>query len=249
MFSGLSLEDFCAKAAELGFRGIDLWGPFGDCRHLREAVALGADGWARLLEKHQLEVGAWTTYRTKGHDEGFPGFAEFIGACGGGVVVRESKYGKIAEGELEKALKEFFTELEPEIELARQHGVKLAIENHSGAILDTLESLQLFTRLNPDPKTVGIALAPYHLQARKVPVVDAIKACGPQLLFFYAWQKGRATDQLPGHGPTDFRPWMKALAGQDYRLWMTPFMHGELPAAEMATAVEKARRHLAGMGA
>jgi len=244
MFFGLSLEAFCGKAAELGFKGIDLWSPFGKCRHLAEAQELGAGGFKKLLAKHRLEVGCYTTYRTKGHDEGFPGFAEFIGECGGGVVVRESKYGNIAKEELEAEMGKLFAELQPEIELARKHGVRLAIENHSGAMLDTLESIRLFTKLNPAPDVVGIALAVYHLQARKVPVVDAIRACGKQLLFVYAWQQGRGVAQLPGHGPADFKPWLQALAEQKYAHWITPFMHGELPAGEMAAAVAKARRHL-----
>jgi len=214
------------------------------CRHLAEAQELGAAGFKKLLGGHKLEIGCYTTYRTKGHDEGFPGFAEFIGACGGGVVVRESKYGKVAGGELEGALRDFFEELKPEIELARKHGVRLAVENHSGAILDTLESIRQFTKLNSAPEVVGIALAPYHLQARKVPVVEAIRACGKQLLFFYAWQLKKGSDQLPGHGPADFKPWMQALAELKYAHWITPFMHGELPTEEMTAAVAKARRYL-----
>ena len=244
MFSELPLQGFCRKAAELGFEGIDLWSPFGTCRHLAEAQELGATAFKKLLSEHRLEVGCFTTYRTKGHEEGFPAFAEFIGECGGGVVVRESKYGKVPADELEGTLRTFFEDLQPEIELARKHGVRLAIENHSGAILDTLQSIRLFTKLNPAPEVVGIALAPYHLQARKVPVVDAIAACGKQLLFFYAWQLKKGSDQLPGHGATDFTPWLQALAEHNYAHWITPFMHGELPADEMAAAVAKARRYL-----
>ncbi len=244
MFAGLSLEAFCRQAAELGFKGIDLWSPFGECRHLAEAQELGAEGWRKLLKKHGLTVGAWTTYRTKGHDEGFPGFAEFIGKCGGGVVVRESKYGKFAKEELEETFRKFFEELKPEIELARKHGVRLAIENHSGAMLDTLESIRLFTKLNPAPEVVGIALAIYHLQARKVPVEETIRACGKQLLFLYAWQAKGGVAQLPGHGPADFTPWLQTLAKQNYANWITPFMHGELPVDEMTPAVAKARATL-----
>lgn len=246
MFSELSLEMVCRKAVELGFKGIDLWSPFGKCRHLAEAQELGAEGFRKLLDQHKLEVGAYTTYRTKGHDEGFPGFAKFIGACGGGVVVRESKYGKFAKEELEGVMRTFFEELKPDIDLARKHGVRLAIENHSGAMLDTLESIRLFTKLNPAPEVVGIALAIYHLQARKVPVDEAIRACGKQLLFLYAWQAGRGVAQLPGHGPADFKPWLQVLAQQKYAHWITPFMHGELPVAEMTTAVDKARKNLEG---
>jgi sugar phosphate isomerase/epimerase len=244
MFSQLSLEAFCGQAAELGFKGIDVWSPFGNCRHLAEARDLGVDGWRKLLAKHRIEIGCYTTYRTQGHDEGFPGFAEFIGASGGGLVVRESQYGTFAAEELEAHFRKFFEALQPEIELARKHRVRLAIENHSDALLDTLASIRLFTKLNPAPDVVGIALAIYHLQAHQVPVEEAIRACGKQLLFVYAWQQGRALAQLPGQGPADFAPWLRALAQQGYAHWITPFMHGEEPVREMAASVTKACRYL-----
>lgn len=244
MFSGLKLEEFCTQAARLGFKGIDLWAPFGHCRHLEEALQLGVDGFRKLLDKNGLGIGAWTTYRTKVDQRGFPGFAEFIGACGGGVVVRESKYIKVTKDQLEETLRDFFQELQAEIDLARKHKVKLAIENHGNALLDTIESMEMFAKLNPAPDVVGIALAPYHVQAIKAPVTDAIRACGSQLLFFYAWQLADGTKQLPGHGPVDFAPWLQALEQQQFHHWMTPFMHGELPVEEIAAAVEKAMRTL-----
>lgn len=244
MFSQLTLEAFCRQAEKLGFKGIDLWGPFGNCRHLAEARELGAKSWKKLLAKHRLEVACYTTYRTAGHDEGFPGFAEFIGASGGGLVVRESQYGTFAADELEAHMRKFFETLQPEIELARKHRVRLVIENHSDALLDTLASFQAFTKLNPAPEVVGIGLAIYHLQARKVPVEEAIRACGKQLMFVYGWQQGRGLAQLPGHGPAEFAPWLRALAQQDYGHWISPFMHGEQPVEEMAAAVTKACRYL-----
>ena len=115
-------------------------------------------------------------------------------------------------------------------------------------MLDTLESIRVLTKLNPAPEVVGIALAIYHLQARKVPVEEAMRACGKQLLFVYAWQQGRGVLQLPGHGPADFTPWLQTLAQQKYAHWMTPFMHGEEPVEKMAAAVTKARGYLEAKG-
>ena len=247
MFSDLPLPDFCKQAEALGFHGIDLWGPFGKCRHLDEAQQLGAEGFRRLLARHKLEVGCYTTYRTTGHTEGFPAYAEFIGQCGGGVVVRESEYGKFPAEGLEEGMRKFFAKLQPEIDLARKHRVRLAIENHGDALLSTLDSMRLFRTLNPAPNGVGIALACYHLQDAGISVEEAVRICGDRLLFFYAWQKGNGFDQLPGHGPTDFKPWLQALAAIGYRRWVTPFMHGEEPAEKMAQAVAKARAYLDGL--
>ena len=47
-----------------------------------------------------------------------------------------------------------------------------------------------------------------------------------QLLFFYAWQHGEGMKQLPGIGPTDFVPWLAALARAGYAEYVNPFMHG-----------------------
>lgn len=244
MFSHLPLEDFCLRARQLGFGGIDLWGPFGDCRHMAEAVKLGPAGFRRLLTRHQLELAVWTTYRTKGHEGGFPAFAEFIGECGGGTVVRESSYEGQRPEELEDSFRKFFTQLAPEIELAGKHKVRLVIENHSDAILDRAESFKIFNRLNPAPDVVKIGVAPHHLQKRKEDVAAVIASCGSQLGFFYAWQLAPGKGQLPGHGPADFRPWMEALAGIGYDRWLTPFMHGDLPDAEMGDAVTKSKDYL-----
>lgn len=67
MFSELTLEAFCAKAEELGFRGIDLWAPFYKCDHMEQARRMGAPAFLRLLEKHHLEIGAWTVYKSNQH--------------------------------------------------------------------------------------------------------------------------------------------------------------------------------------
>lgn len=244
MFTQLSLPDFCAKAEALGFTGIDLWAPFGECDHLEQARRMGAPAFLKLLRKHNLEVGAWTVYRSRQYKERFAGYADFIGACGGGVVVFGTTNKDAAEGTLDESFAEFFDSLIPEIELAKQHKVEFAVENHSYAILDSLESYEVFHRLNPDPAVVGLALAPYHLQAREVAITDAIEACRGQIRFFYAWQRGRGTGQLPGIGPADFTPWLKALKDDNFNHWMTPFMHGELPMPQMTEAVSQAKQYL-----
>jgi sugar phosphate isomerase/epimerase len=244
IFSDLSLSAFCEQAAGLRFKGIDLWGPFGKCRHLVEAQQLGADGFQRLLGRHKLQMGCWTTYRTSGHMEGFPAYAEFIGQCGGGLAVRESEYGKFPPEELAPRMRAFFAKLQPEIDLARKYRVRLAIENHGDALLNTLDSMRHFRALNPAPDAVGMGLAPYHLQAAGIPVEEAVRVCGEQLWFFYAWQKGDGFSQLPGHGPADFKPWLESLAALGYHGWLTPFMHGEEPPQEMAREAAKSRDYL-----
>ena len=131
----------------------------------------------------------------------------------------------------------------PLAELAEKHNSCLAIENHGDALLNTLDSFKAFTDLNHSPQ-LGIALAPYHLQAIGASVEDAIRISGKQLFFFYAWQKQPGMNQLPGHGPTDFAPWLKALARVNYRWYVNPFMHGEGEPDDVSDALKKTRAYL-----
>ena len=71
---------------------------------------------------------------------------------------------------------------------------------------------------------------------------EAIAICGRQLFFFYAWQHAPDTQQLPGHGPTDFSPWVGALAKARYRGYLNVFMHGDLEPDVMSQALARSRR-------
>ena len=104
----------------------------------------------------------------------------------------------------------FLESLRPPLELAENNDSYLAIENHSQSLLDSIDSFKAFRDLNRSPR-LGIALAPYHLQAIGASIPEAIRICGAQLLFFYAWQNEPGLGQLPGHGPTDCKPWLDAL--------------------------------------
>lgn len=245
MRSGLPIEAVCERAAELGFEGIDIWGPFDNCRHLGDAAGcLGPAGLKRLLAMHRLELASFTTYTNKAEMVGFPAHADFIGRCGGGVVVRESEYIKAEPENLAAAMRAFFEKLKPQIEKAAASKVRLAIENHGGALLNSPDSFKAFVDLNPEPQHVGVAVAPYHLQNIKAAVDEVIRVSGSQLLFFYAWQSARGMDQLPGHGPADFVPWIKALADIRYRGFVNPFMHGHVEPEALMAGITKACAYL-----
>ena len=86
-----------------------------------------------------------------------------------------------------------------------------------------------------DCDRLGIALAPYHIQANKESVTDAISLCANQLLFFYAWQNQPDLEQLPGIGSTDCVPWLEALSKIRYKGYVNPFAHIH-PGTEIMTA-------------
>jgi len=238
-YGSLPIEQACERIANLGFEAIDIWANFGKCKHLDDAAErLGAEGLKQLLSKHKLKVNAFSIYTT-----GYEPYAELLGKVGGGVAVRGSQGGEPAPEDLTKRMKAFIEGLKPSIELAEEHDSYLAIENHGNALLHTHDSLKAFVDINTS-KRLGVALAPFHLQSINAPIPEAIRTVGKQILFFYAWQNQPGIAQLPGHGPTDFTPSIKALAEIGYRRYVNPFMHQELEPDAMSAALKKSRECL-----
>ena len=114
--------------------------------------------------------------------------------------------------------------LKPQLELADKYDFQIAIENHRGALLNSVDSFKVSLDLANHPR-IGIALAPYHLH--------------------YAWQYEKGVNQLPDFGSADFTPWLAALGRSNYAGWVNPFMHGENPPVEMAKALAKSKSCLA----
>jgi sugar phosphate isomerase/epimerase len=237
-YSKLPIEQACERIAALGFEAIDIWSPLANCPHLDDVQKrLGPQGLKDLLAKTRLKLYAFSVYVG-----GYPKYAELLGGAGGGVAIHGAP-GPCDPKDLAAKMKEFVASLKGEIDLAEKYNSYLAIENHGGSLLDSVDSFKAFADSNTSPR-LGLALAPYHLQVLKASVEDAIAASGKQLFFFYAWQHGDGLAQLPGHGPTDFAPWLAALAKIDYKWYVNPFMHGEPAPDEMSKALEKSRDYL-----
>ena len=245
MFDRLPIEQVCERAARLGLRGLDIWAPFrwggAQCKHLEDVkTRLGGKGLRELLTRHKLEVAAFTIYSNK-----LSQYWELIRDYGGGIVVRSAGAGKMNDPkEVIPRMRKLFESRKLDVELAEKCDARLAIENHAGDVLSTPDTFKAFVELNPNPKRIGIAFAPYHLQQYKTPMEDVIKIAGSQCLFFYAWQKGDGYAQMPGVGPVDFTPWIRALAEINYPHYSSIFMHGHPPADEMEAAVSKSRDYM-----
>lgn len=234
----LPIEQASERIAKLGFEAVDIWSAHQGCPHLDDvAKRLGADGLLKVLDQQKLKLFAFSVYAG-----GYARYAQLLGESGGGVAVQGSA-GPCQPSELTARMKAFLEALKPQAELAEKYNSYLAIENHGHALLDSLDSFKAFVDLNQSPR-LGIALAPYHVQAAKASVEDAIQICGGQLFFFYAWEHAGGVGQLPGHGPTDFRPWLAALAKIRYRGYVNPFMHGDLEPDTMSAALAKSRDYL-----
>jgi sugar phosphate isomerase/epimerase len=237
-FVQLPVEQACRQIARLGFEAIDIWSAHEGCPHLDDvAKRLGADGLKKLLTKNKLKLFAFSVY-----SGGYERYAELLGKAGGGVAIQGSAE-PCKPDELTGRMKQFIEELKPLVELAEKKNSYLAIENHGNALLNSLDSLKAFVDINTSPR-LGIALAPYHIQTLKASVPEAIRICGRQLFFFYAWQNYGGSKQLPGIGPTDMTPWIQALAEIRYRGYVNPFMHGHLETDVMASNLAKSRDYL-----
>jgi len=237
-FMELPIEEAAARIAGLGFEAIDIWSAHEGCPHLDQVVKrLGADGLRALLERNKIELFAFSVYRG-----GYERYAELLGKSGGGVAVRGST-APCPPSELTAHMRRFLEDLKPLVDLAERYDSYLAIENHGNALLDSLDSFRAFVDLNTSPR-LGIALAPYHLQARNASVTEAIHICGRQLFFFYAWQEQQGVGQLPGVGPTNMTSWIGALAKIDFAGCVNPFMHAH-PGVDVTTEhLMRARTYL-----
>lgn len=237
-FASLPFEQACQRIAQLGCEAIDIWSAQAGCPHLDDVqTRLGPSGLQEVLARNKLKLYAFSVYRG-----GYAKYAQLLGKIGGGVAVRGSA-GKCDPKELTARMRGFLESIKPEAELAEQYNSYVAVENHGGALLNSLDSLKAFVDLNRHPR-LGIALAPYHVQAEKASVAEAIRTVGKQLLFFYAWQNAPGVGQLPGHGPADCVPWIAALAQTDYKYYVTPFLHHEPSPDQTSAALAKSIRYL-----
>ena len=237
-FMQLPIEKACERISNIGFEAIDIWSAHNGCPHLDDvAKRLGPDGLKNMLAEHKLKLFSFSVYKG-----GYERYAELLGNVGGGVAVRGSTPPCKPE-ELTGRMQKFTEELKPLTELAAQYNSYLAIENHVGALLCTLDSLKAFVDINTSPR-LGIALAPYHIQSLKASVPEAIRICGKQLFYFYAWQNYPDSQQLPGIGPTYMVPWIQALADIKYQGYVNPFMHGHPNADVMSVNLVKSRDYL-----
>ena len=247
-YRSLRLAEACERIGKLGFAGIDIWshfewaGPL--CEHLEEGLQqMGREKFAQLLARHKLTLFSASCYSTPAAS-----FLPLLGEMGGCVIVRGSQSVQggpdLAPDELRRQMRQFLDSLQPDLELAQQHHCALAIENHSGnSLLNKLDSLRVFAELNRHPQ-LGIALAPYHVQLNQQSVEEAIRVAGGQLKFFYAWQHALGTEQLPGIGTADMRPWLRTLADVHYQGYVNVFMHHEPAPDEMDVALSTSRDYL-----
>ena len=229
MYGKTSLEEILPEVKRTGSESIDIW-PMGHANQREQIEAMGHDRFRDLLEKHDVSLGMTTRYDLGPYR--LQNEMTFVKAFGGHQIVCGAKN---ANGDtLKEKVSNFVKSLAEPIRLAEDLGVTIGIENHSGSLISSADSIKYFCDLSPS-KHLGIALAPYHLPQDDNLIAQLIEHSNEKLAHFYAWQHGMGCHkpmpkplellQLPGQGVLDFGPAVKALAKINYDRHVEIFMH------------------------
>ena len=232
LFGVEPLEDILAVTKATGAEAIDLW-PLQHGNQREQVNEMGTEKFAALLQKYDIRLGLTTRYDLGPF--GLKDEMKFVSDFGGEAIVTGPKGPKGQTGnDLKKAIADFHEQLKPHVEEAEKHKIVIAVENHSGMLLDSPDAVRWFAD-GIQSKSLGIAFAPYHLPQEVALLTELIRHCGPKLTLFYAWQYGKGCmkaqpkedelEQLPGRGPLDFRPLLTALAEIKFNGYTEIFMH------------------------
>lgn len=260
LYGKASIGDVVSEARKCGAAHVDLWAlPHGDQRHQIDSI--GPDALARLLEEHQMQIGALTRF-----DLGPFGLSDEIAVAdrlGAPLIICGSGgRGGLGGAELKAAVQDFSERIRPHVDAAAEAQVTIAIETHSRMLICSRDSLRWLMDFVPE-NSLGVAVAPYHLPQDPGLICELVADLGERLHLFYAWQHGKGcmtpqpkSDellQLPGRGHLDFSPIMTALASHRYggliEVFMHPFPRGEPILAtngEVTDAIVAAQDYLLG---
>ena len=232
MYGYMYLGEILPEIAKCGASHLDLW-PKRHGNQREQLQDLGEELFGRLLEKHAVKVGCITQYPLGPF--GLQEEMRLAKRLGCELIVTGGDGPKgLAGADLKKAVGVFVEKMKPQLEVAEENGVTIAIENHANDLFESADSLRYLHELTPS-KHLAIALAPYHLPQDANQLASLIRELDQSIAMFYAWQHGdgcmtklpkeQELLQLPGRGPLDFKPLLKALADIHYKGWTEIFMH------------------------
>ncbi len=257
MYGKAPLADIVPEAPKIGAAHIDIW-PAAHGNQREQLAEMGEEKFAALLAGHGVRLGCVTRY-----DLGPFGLKDelaLVKRLGGEVIVTGAKGPKNLTGEdLKRAVRDFAEQLMPHAQAAERAGVTIAIENHSGSLLHSADSMRYFAEASVSDR-IGLAFAPHHLPQDGAMQGALVAELGPAVKFFYAQGAGWSTGpqpkekelmQMPGRGALDFGPAVAALKKMAYggfvEIFMHPFPRGipilELPSAVTAE-INRSREHL-----
>ncbi|MEJ7590211.1 MAG: TIM barrel protein [Planctomycetaceae bacterium] len=232
MYGYMYVGEIFPEVAKCGATHLDLW-PKKHGNQREQLTDLGEARFAELLKKHSIKLGCITQYALGpfGLTEEFQLARRF--ECELIVTGGDGPKG-LAGAELKAAVGEFVERMKPHLAVAEENSVTVAIENHANNLFESADSLRYLRDLSPS-KHLKVGLAPYHLAQDAEQLATLIRDLGDSIAMFYAWQHGNGCMtrlpkedellQLPGRGPLDFAPLMKALRDIQYQGWTEIFMH------------------------
>ncbi|MCA9083594.1 MAG: sugar phosphate isomerase/epimerase [Planctomycetaceae bacterium] len=258
MYGYLYLGEILPEVARCGSTHLDIW-PKKHGNQREQLDDLGEELFASLLKKHNVSLGCITQYKLGPFDlQDEMRLAQRLGCRT--IVTGGSGPRNLKGAELKAAVAEFIEKLKPQLEVAEETGVTIAIENHGNNLIESPDSLRYLAELRPS-KHLAVALAPYHLPQDSAQLAQLIRELGNSIEVFYAWEHGdgcmtklpkeQELKQLPGRGPLDFGPLVQALADIRYSGWTEIFMHPVprgIPiletAEEVTAAINQSRDYL-----
>lgn len=258
LFGYASMENILRVLPDSGAKAIDLW-PMIHGNQREQVDTMGIDRFIELLKTHNTTVECISQYKLGPFQ--LDQELIFANRLNCKLIVTSAGGQKDLKGkELKEAIKHFRHKVQPTLALAEKNGVTLAIETHSHSLIHSPDSIRWLADLCENTP-LKIALAPYHLEQDAELLAGIIRDIDKQLCLFYAWQHGNGSShaqpkeqellQLPGKGPLDFAPIMKALHVIRFQGWTEIFMHSfprgmpMLPTPEeVASEISDAKKYL-----
>lgn len=234
MYGPAALRQILPEVTKTGAGMIDLWPPPHGTQRL-EIDTLGEATVTRLLDEHDVRLGSIACYKL-GPFNLTDEFRMATRIAGRGVTLVTGAPGKgTATGdELKGQIRDFLGKLAPSVAAAEQTDGVIAIENHSNSMIASPDAIRWFAEMATSDR-VGVALAPHHLPQDGTLLGTLARELGPKLAFVYAQQHGKGSSerlpkedellQMPGRGPLDFGPLMRALADMRFAGPLEIFMH------------------------
>lgn len=258
MYGKMDLAQILLQAHKCSAQHIDIW-PAPHANHREQIDQTGHGVFTDMMKRRRVRLGILSRYDLgpfKLDDE-----MHIAKSFGAKMIICSSKGPKnLKPPALKTAVKDFLDSMKPHLALAQKLGITIGIENHSNSLISSPDSIRYLAELAPS-KSIGLALAPYHLPQDPALIAGLIDCLDDRLVHFYAWQHGKGCMkklpkeqellQMPGRGPLDFKPILAALKKIDFKGWTEIFMHPVprgipiLPTASEVTAeINKARRYL-----
>lgn len=259
MYGYLYLGEILPEVSKCGTSHLDIW-PKRHGNQREQLADLGPELFQKLLDQHKVQLSCITQYKLGpfGLQEEMK-LAQQLGCTT--IVTGGSGPKNLKGAALKKAVGDFVEKMKPHLAVAEETGVTIAIENHGSNLIESPDSLRYLVELRPSSH-LAVALAPYHLPQDPELLSQLIRDLGNDgLRVFYAWQHGdgcmtklpkeQELKQMPGRGPLDFKPLVRALADIKFDGWTEIFMHPVprgIPiletAAEVTAEINKSRTYL-----